>query len=125
MKNQLTLIVAAKWQQFMNSRNIEEMLKLMDQQIEFVGGNESGYGHQEFTNWINRTGLTLTTINSNVKEENLLIKHLAKWQVNDGCLNEEENFYTVIKMNNGKIVYIGKFDNLRDAEEISGISLTK
>lgn len=125
MKNQLTLIVAAKWQQFMNSRNIEEMLKLMDQQMEFVGGNESGYGHQKFTDWINRTGLTLTTINSYVKEENLLIKHLAKWQGNDGCLNEEENFYTVIKMNNGKIVYIGRFDNLRDAEEISGISLTK
>lgn len=125
MKNQLTLIVAAKWQQFMNSRNIEEMLKLMDQQIEFVGGNESGYGHQEFTAWISRTGLTLTTINSYVKEENLLINHLAKWKGSDGCLNKEENFYTVIKMNNGKIVYIGRFDNLLDAEEISGISLTK
>ena len=125
MKNQLTLIVAAKWQQFMNTRNIEVMLKLMDQQIEFVGGNALGYGHQEFTDWINKTGLTLTTINSYVKEENLLIKHLAKWQGNDGCLNREENFYTVIKMNNEKIVYIGRFDNLQDAEEISGISLTK
>jgi hypothetical protein len=125
MKNQLTLIVAAKWQQFMNSRNIEEMLKLMDEQIEFVGRNESGYGLQEFTDWINRTGLTLTTLNSCVKEENLLIKHLAKWQGNERCLIEEENFYTVVKMNNGKIVYIGRFDNLEDAEEISGISLTK
>ncbi|MFC6040907.1 hypothetical protein ACFPYN_15880 [Paenisporosarcina macmurdoensis] len=125
MKNQLTLIVAAKWQQCMNSRQIEEMLKLTDDQIEFVGPIESGFGHKELTEWIERSGIILTTLNSNVKEEKLLLKHQARWKGNDGCLMEERFYYTYILMKNGKVVYLGFFENLHDAEVESEISLMK
>lgn len=125
MKNQLTLIVAAKWQQFMNSRHIEEMLKLTDDQIEFVGPIKSGFGHKELTEWIERSGIILTTLNSNVNEDKLLLKHQARWKVDDGCLMEERFYYTYILMKNGKVVYLGFFENLHDAEVISGISLMK
>lgn len=125
MKNQLTLIVAAKWQQFMNSRHIEEMLNLTDDQIEFVGPFESGVGHKELAEWIDRSGILLTTLNSNVNEDKLLLKHQARWKSNDGCFMEERLYYTYIIMKNSKIIYIGLFENLHDAEVMSGISLIK
>ena len=124
MENQLTLIVVAKWQQFMNSKNIEEMLKLTHEQIEFVHLNEHGNGQKELADWILRTGLTLTTLKSYVNEDKLLLRHLARRKAEDGCLLREENFYTYIKMSRGKIIYIARIENQHDAEVISGISLT-
>ena len=123
MKNQLTLIVAAKWQQFMNSKNIDEMLKLTHEQIEFAHLNEYGNGHKELADWIQRTGLTLTTLKSYVNEDKLLLRNLAKWKGKDGSLLKEESFYTYIKMSGGKIIYMARIDNQHDAEVISGISL--
>jgi len=123
MENQLTLIVVAKWQQFMNSKNIDEMLKLTHEQIEFVYLNEHGYGHKELADWILRTGLTLTTLKSFVNEDRLLLRHLARWKGEDGSLLKEESFYTYIKMSRGKIIYIARIDNQDDAEVVSGISL--
>lgn len=123
MENQLTLIVVAKWQQYMNSKNIEEMLKLTHEQIEFVHLNEHGIGHKELADWILRTGLTLTTLKSYVNEDKLLLRHLARRKAEDGCLLEEESFYTYIKMSRGKIIYIARIENQHDAEVISGILL--
>lgn len=123
MENQLTLIVAAKWQQFMNSKNIDEMLKLTHEQIKFFYLNEHGNGHKELADWILRTGLTLTTLKSQVNEDKLLLKHFARLKGEDGSLLKEESFYTYIKMNRGKIIYIARLENQHDAEVISGISL--
>ena len=123
MENQLTLIVAAKWQQFMNSKNIEEMLKLTHEQIEFAHLNEYGYGHKELADWILRTGLTLTTLKSFVNEDRLLLRHLARWKGEDGSFLKEESFYSYIKLSRGKIIYIARIDNQHDAAVISGISL--
>ena len=125
MKNQITLIVAAKWQQFMNSRHIEEMLQLTDDQIKFFGLFESGVGHEELTDWIERNGIYLTTLISSVNEDKLLLKQQVKWKRNDGSVIEERHYYTYILMENSKIIYIGLFENLHDAEVMSGISLIK
>ena len=125
MKNQITLIVVAKWQQFMNSRHIEEMLQLTDDQIKFFGLFEPGVGHEELTDWIERNGIYLSTLISSVNEDKLLLKQQVKWKRNDGSVIGERHYYTYILMENSKIIYIGLFENLHDAEVMSGISLIK
>ena len=124
MENQLTLIVVAKWQQFMNSKNIEEMLNLTHEQIKFSHLNELGNGHKELADWFLRMGLTLTTLKSYVNEDKLLLRHLARWKGEDGCLLKEEIFYTYFKMSSGKIIYKARTENQHDAAVISGISFT-
>ncbi|MGB3260714.1 hypothetical protein [Paenisporosarcina sp.] len=123
MKNQLTLIVAAKWQQYMNERKYEELLKLTEANIEVVDNKGSNFGHNALLDYINRTGLTLLTVNSYVNEEKLILKHRRIWKSEDGENKKEALVYSYIKMNNGKVAYIQCFNDSEEAENASGISI--
>ena len=123
MKNQLTLIVAAKWQQYLNERKYEELLKLTEANIEVVDNQGSNFGHKALLDCINRTGLTLLTVNSYVNEEKLILKHRRIWKSEDGENKKEALVYSYIKMNNGKVAYIQCFNDSEEAEKASGISI--
>jgi len=123
MKNQLTLIVAAKWQQYLNERKYEELLKLTEANVEVVDDKGSNFGHYALMNCINRSGLTLLTLKSYVNEEKLILKHRRIWKSEDGENKKEALVYSYIKMNNGKVAYIQSFNDSEEAEAASGISI--
>lgn len=121
MKSQLTLIVAAKWQQYLNERKFEELLTLTEADIEVVDDEGSNIGHHALVDSINRTGLKLMTLKSYVNEEKLILKHRCIWKSEDGVIKNEGILYSYIKMNNGKVAYIRRFNHLEEAEAASGI----
>lgn len=123
MKNQLTLIVAAKWQQYWNERNIDGLLKLTDEHVEVVDDKESNFGLQSLVKSIIRTGMTLKTLNSYVKEEKLVLKHRGIWKSDCGLVIKEAMIYSYIIMKNGKVAYLKQFECPEDAEAESGISI--
>ena len=124
MKSQLTLIVAAKWQQYLNERKFEELLTLTEADIEVVDDEGLNIGHKALVDSINRTGLTLMTLKSYVNEEKLILKHRCIWKSEDGDIKKEGILYSYIKMNNGKVAYISYFNHPEEAETASGILIS-
>ena len=123
MKNQLNLIVVAKWQQLMNERNVVKILELTEETIEIVGPKGSVCGRQSFVDWIQYAGLTLTTLKSYVNEDKLVLKQHALLKDDAGQIKKESIVYTYIIMKNGKVASLTYFYNSQEAEESSGISL--
>jgi len=103
--------IAEEWQKAVNEKNILKLLELSDEQIEMAGPRGSVSGHQHLADWLSRAGLTLTTINKYERNNTVVLEQHAVWKDGKGTILGEANVASLMKVENGKVTYVARYDN--------------
>lgn len=122
-KNELqTIDIAKRWVNAANQKNIEELVSLSDEKIEIAGPKGSGTGHQLLTEWIDRAGLTVSTIKIYAKGGTVVFEQQGVWQDKEGKPIGEAEVSSHMKIENGKVSYLSRYDDLEQALKAAGLT---
>lgn len=113
--------LADKWMDACNAQDVDTLLEITSPTIEISGPRGSGYGKGLLVEWLERTGFTLETLSIYGRKGTLVYEQLATWSGQEGRTESEANTASVIKVKNGKVTYISRFDNLEKALKTAGL----
>ncbi|WP_408009776.1 DUF3224 domain-containing protein [Pseudalkalibacillus sp. A8] len=118
------IYIADKWIDACNAQDVDALLDITSPTIEISGPRGSGYGKVLLVEWLERTGLTLETLSIYGRKGSLVYEQLASWKGQEGRTPGEANVASVIKVRNGKIAFISRFDDLEKALKSAGLQET-
>ncbi len=116
--------IADKWIDACNTQDVDALSEITSPTIEISGPRGSGYGKVLLVDWLERTGLTLETLSIYGRKGLLVYEQLARWNGKEGRTAGEANVASVIKVRDGKVVFISRFDDLDKALKAAGLQET-
>ncbi|HET7627082.1 MAG TPA: hypothetical protein VFK44_01725 [Bacillales bacterium] len=105
------LKIAEAWQKAVNDKDIKKLLALSHGEIEMAGPKGSAFGHGILVEWIGKAGLSLQTRARYVKDDIVVLEQDGVWTDGDGNVTGEANVSTVMKVEDGKVKYVSRYDN--------------
>ncbi|MGM7700425.1 DUF3224 domain-containing protein [Pseudalkalibacillus sp. Hm43] len=115
------IIIADQWLDACNALEIEALLEITSPTIEISGPRGSGFGKGLLVDWLERTGLKLETLSIYGRKGVLVYEQHAKWSGQEGRTAGEANAASVLKVKDGKVAFIARFDSLEKALKEAGI----
>ncbi|MDN7243116.1 nuclear transport factor 2 family protein [Planococcus sp. N028] len=109
---------ADAWVDKVNAQDVEGVLEVSDPNIELIGPRGAGFGHDLLVQWMENTGVRLHTITRYAKGPHVVYEQEAVWENQDGHVI----VYTFMKIKDGKVVGLERFDNIDDAFSTSGLN---
>ncbi|MGI2328608.1 nuclear transport factor 2 family protein [Planococcus sp. YIM B11945] len=106
------------WVDRVNARDVKGVLQVSDHNIEMRGPGGGGFGHDLLAQWMERAGVTLTTITRYANDHCVLYEQEGVWENEDGHVI----VYTFMEIKGGKVTRLERFDNIDDAFSTSGLS---
>lgn len=106
------------WTDRVNAKDVEGVLEVSDSNIELIGPRGSAAGHETLAQWVEKTGIHLTTVSRYVKGDKVVYEQRGVWENQDG----EVTVYTLMEIREGKVTRLARFDALDDAFGTSGLS---
>lgn len=119
-KNSMQSLLATveRWLDAVNAKNAERLIESSDSNIEIVGPRGSAYGHQVLREWLERAGLTLTTLRIFVRGNVIVLAQHGVWHsVESGEVVGEADVASQFKIENQKVAKYARFNTLDEAFE--------
>ena len=123
MPNDNPVAVVQAWQDAANAQNIEGLVALSDPNIEIVGPRGSGYGHQLLRDWLERAGLSLTTLRVFARGQVVVVAQHGVWRsVETGAVTGEANLASRFQVHGQRVIQFARYDSLDIALEEAGLT---
>ncbi|RNF38687.1 nuclear transport factor 2 family protein [Planococcus salinus] len=106
------------WTEKVNAKDVKGVLAVSDSNIEMVGPRGTAAGHETLTQWVEDSGLHLTTVTRFAKADTVVYEQQGTWENQDG----QVTVYTVMEVENGKVTRVSRYDTLDEAFGTSGLS---
>lgn len=106
------------WIDRVNAKDVEGVLKVSDHNIEMIGPQGTGVGHDTLQQWVENSGIHLATRTRYQKSDKVVYEQQGTWEDQRG----EVTLYTYMEIKNGKVCEIARYDTLDDAFGSSGLS---
>src|SRR5262245_42037029 len=114
--------IVQAWQDAANFQNMERLLELSDPNIEIIGPQGSGYGHQLLRDWLSRAGLSLTTMRMFECSNTLVLAQHGVWRsLNTGAVTGEADVASRFRVDGQQVTQIARYDSLDTALDEAGL----
>ncbi|MCP3027101.1 hypothetical protein [Halobacillus sp. A5] len=118
-----TLAIADSWVNFSNKADMDGLSEVTSNQLELVGPKGKGViNHQELYDWMQRAKLQLKTECRYARDHYVVLAQHGTWFNDDDTIKGEAVVYTVLKVENGKVCFLARYDDLESALRTSGLS---
>lgn len=126
MRTDSPLAVALAWQDAVNARDAMRLTELSSPEIKIVGPRGSGCGHQLLRQWLERAGLSLTTLRVFARGRVIVLEQQGIWaSPSSGATTGARALATQFEVNDHhQVAYFARFDRLSDALHAAGLDLT-
>jgi hypothetical protein len=115
--------IAEAWQQAANAQDSARLLALSDPNIEIAGPRGSGFGHQLLRDWLDRAGLTLTTLRAFARGNTVVFAQHATWRAAEsGEVAGERHLASRFDVEGGRVARFARYDDLDEALASAGLS---
>jgi len=119
------LAIAQAWQAAASAQDSDRLLELSDPNIEIVGPRGSGFGHQLLRDWMGRAGLTMKTLRTFARGENVVLEQQGVWRsLETGEVTGEKTLASAFQAKDRQIVRFARYDDLAAAFEATGLNET-
>lgn len=117
------LTIAEAWQEAASRQDIERLLALSDPDIEVVGPQGGGRGHQLLRDWMGRARLSLATLRAFARDETVVLAQHGVWRsAETGELIGEQDIASVFRVDGGRVARFARHDGLDEALAAAGIT---
>jgi hypothetical protein len=122
-KTPASLRIVEAWQEAVNTRDSARLLDLSDPEIEVVGPRGSGFGRQVLQEWLDRAGLTLTTLRAFARGDQVVLEQKGLWRaVDTGDVTGDKRLASAFRVNDQhQIARFVRYDELGQAFEATGL----
>ncbi|WP_227994993.1 hypothetical protein [Oceanobacillus sp. CFH 90083] len=117
-----TIKTAGLWIEKSNIKDVPSLLELTHPNIEINGPKGSIIGSHHLADWLERANLKLVTINRFAKGNNIILEQHGTWYEMNGEIKSQATVYTYMKITEGKVALMARFDNKEAAFHMSGLS---
>ena len=124
MGAQSPLAVVESWQEAVNALDVARLLELSAPNIEIMGPRGSGFGHQLLRAWLDRAGLSLTTVRAFVRGQTVVLEQRGVWRDPvSGALTGEQTLASVFRVDERQqVAAFARYDSLSDALAAAGLN---
>ena len=117
------LAIAEAWVAFSNQQDLNNLQAVTAEPLELIGPRGAGLiNRQELAEWMVRANLTLATNARYAKDEFVVFQQEGTWFNTDGSIKGQATVFTVLKIINGKVSFLARYDQQAEAFAISGLS---
>lgn len=121
MRNESPASIVEAWQDAANEQDADRLLALSDPNIEIVGPRGSAHGHQILRDWLERAGLTLTTLRVFERGDTVVVEQHGVWRsLETGEDVDERPLASSFHVNGGRVTRVARFDSLSAAFDAAG-----
>ncbi|MFG6146852.1 hypothetical protein [Halobacillus sp. B23F22_1] len=118
-----TVATADSWVNFSNKADTAGLSEVTSYQLELIGPKGKGViNHEELYDWLQRAKLQLKTERRYARDHYVVLEQHGTWFNDDHTIKGEAVVYTVLKVENDKVCFLARFDDLESALETSGLS---
>lgn len=106
------------WTEKVNAKDIKGVLEVSDPNIEMVGPRGTAAGRETLRQWVEGSGLHLTTVTRYAKGGTVVYEQEGVWENQNG----QVTVYTVMEVQNNKVNRVSRYDTLDEAFGTTGLS---
>lgn len=117
-----TIRTAEDWVEKSNQKDIPGVLHLSHSDIEIMGPKGSVSGSHHLSGWIERANLHLHTIRRFAKGHTIVLEQQGTWYGENNHVKGQNIVFTFMRVIDGKVVFIGRYDNKREAFQVSELN---
>lgn len=117
-----TIEVAEKWIEKSNMKDVPSLLELTHSNVEINGPKGAISGSHHLEGWLERANLRLSTINRFAKQHDIVLEQEGIWYEDNDEVRGKAIVYTYMKIIEDKVSLIARYDNKREAFQMSGLS---
>lgn len=117
-----TIETAEQWIEKSNVKDVPALLELTHTDLEIVGQKGSISGSHHLADWLDRANLQLETLTRFAKGHNIVLEQQGTWYDDNGEIRGQATVYTFMRITEGKVVFIARYDNKKEAFQISELS---
>ncbi len=114
--------VVRAWQEAANNKDRDRLVALSDPNIEIVGPRGSSYGGQVLREWLERAGLTLTTLRVFARGAVVVVEQRGVWRsLETNEITGDRIVASSFRVENGRVTRYERFDDLDSALREAGL----
>lgn len=122
MTSESPVAVVQDWQAAANNKDGDRLVALSDPNIEIVGPRGSSHGSQVLAEWLERAGLTLTTLRIFAQGSAVVVEQRGVWRSPDSNdITGDRIVASSFRVESGRVTRYARFDNLDSALRDAGL----
>lgn len=119
------LEITQLWVEAANAENADRLLELSDSNIEIVGPRGSAFGHQILREWLERAGLSLTTLQTFTRDNAVVLAQHGVWRSpENGEIIGEANVASEFRVKDQKVVKYARYETLNETLKSAGLNFS-
>jgi hypothetical protein len=123
LKKHDTLDVVQTWLNAVNNRDNEGVIRSSDSDIEIGGPRGSGYGHQLLQDWLNHAHVSLESLRTFARDDQVVVAQHAVWRsVETGEVIGEADVASQFRVKGGRVTQYARYDSLDEALEAARLN---
>ena len=117
-----TMETAEQWIEYSNQKDIPGLLHFTHSDIEIMGPKGSIRGSHHLGDWVKRANLHLHTIRRFAEGHHIVLEQQGTWYEENDQVKGESVVFTFMKIIDGKVAFLGRYDNRSEAFQVSGLN---
>jgi hypothetical protein len=122
MQTESPVALVQAWQEAANDKDADRLVALSDSNIEIVGPRGSSYGSQVLSEWLERAGLTLTTLRVFARGPAVVVEQHGVWRAPEtNEVTGDRILASSFRVENGSVTRYVRLDDLDTALNDAGL----
>jgi hypothetical protein len=124
MKKNEALDVVKTWLSALNNRDHEGVIQASDTNIESVGPRGSGYGHQLLRDWLTHASLSLESLRTFARDNQVVVAQHAVWHSERGEIIGGATVASYFRVKGDCVAQYARYDSLDEALQVAELNDT-